>query len=102
MTLFELVLFGVLIGAVARLIRAPKERGGWIVSMGAGLGGAALAGILGRSLGVPRRDAILGFALPILGAFVAVFVYHALALRHLRAHPPSQGRERRSSRPPGR
>jgi uncharacterized membrane protein YeaQ/YmgE (transglycosylase-associated protein family) len=99
MTVPELVVFGLVIGALARLIRAPKEPGGWIVSMAAGLGGAALAGILGRCFGVARQDAVLGFVLPILGAFAAVFAYHALALRRLRANPPS-GRQRPSARPP--
>jgi uncharacterized membrane protein YeaQ/YmgE (transglycosylase-associated protein family) len=100
MTTLELLVFGILIGALARLIRAPKEGGGWLVSMGAGLGGAVLGAVLGRTLGVPQHDAVLGFVLPILGAFVAVFAYHALAMRHLRAHPPVSIRERRSSRPP--
>ncbi len=100
MTLLELAVFGILIGALARLIRAPKEPGGWIASMAVGLGGAALAGILGQAFGVPRHDAVLGFVLPILGAFATVFAYHALALRRLRANPPSGRGARRSSRPP--
>jgi uncharacterized membrane protein YeaQ/YmgE (transglycosylase-associated protein family) len=102
MTILQLVVFGILIGALARMIRAPKEGGGWVPSIVAGVSGAALAGIAGQTFGVPQHDAILGFALPLLGAFAAVFAYHALSLRHERAHPPpNAGRVRRSSRPPG-
>ena len=92
MTLLARLLFGALIGATGRLIRARKAPGGWLVSMAIGAGGSLLGGFVGQCLGVPHHDETLGFALPVVGAFATVFAYHALAMRRLRANPPPTSR----------
>ena len=71
--------------------------------MAVGMAGALLAAFLGAHMGVPRANETLGFALPLLGAFAAVFLYHVLEIWWLRgrAAPPSAGvRKRRSTPPP--
>ena len=56
--------------------------------MAVGACGSLLGGFVGQCLGVPHYDETLGFALPLVGAFAAVFAYHALAMQRLRANPP--------------
>ena len=101
LTLLARLLFGALIGATGRLIRARKVPGGWLVSMAIGGCGSLLGGFVGQRLGVPHYDETLGFALPLVGAFATVFAYHALAMQRLRANPPPTS-QRGQSLPPVR
>jgi uncharacterized membrane protein YeaQ/YmgE (transglycosylase-associated protein family) len=73
------LLFGLFVGALARLIVPGKEPGGWVVSMLLGLGGAFLGGYFGRIFGLYREGQPAGFVMALVGAIALVAVYHALS-----------------------
>jgi uncharacterized membrane protein YeaQ/YmgE (transglycosylase-associated protein family) len=78
------LLFGLVVGALARLIVPGKEPGGWIVSMALGVAGAFAGGLLGRALGFYREGEPAGFIMSLLGAIVLVVGYQAITRRRLR------------------
>jgi uncharacterized membrane protein YeaQ/YmgE (transglycosylase-associated protein family) len=78
------LLFGLVVGAVARFLVPGREPGGWVVSMVLGIGGALLGGYFGRVLGLYREGQPAGFVMALLGAIVLVVVYQALAMRRSR------------------
>jgi uncharacterized membrane protein YeaQ/YmgE (transglycosylase-associated protein family) len=75
------LLFGLVVGVVARLIVPGKEPGGWVISMLIGIGGAMLGGFLGRVVGVYGPGQPAGFVMSLIGAVVLVVLYHAFTMR---------------------
>jgi len=76
------LIFGLIIGALARLIVPGREPGGWIVSMIIGVIGAYLGGFVGRILGLyPSYQSTGGMIASLLGAIVVAFIYHAVIAR---------------------
>jgi len=78
------LLFGLIVGALARVIVPGRERGGWFVSMAIGVAGSFTGGILGRVLGLYREGESAGFMMSLLGAIVLLIAYHAVVGRRLR------------------
>jgi uncharacterized membrane protein YeaQ/YmgE (transglycosylase-associated protein family) len=78
------LLFGLVVGALARLLVPGHEPGGWIVSMLLGIGGAELGGFVGRAVRLYRPGQPAGFIMSLLGAVVLVGIYHA-AMAHRRS-----------------
>ena len=72
MHLIAFLLFGLIIGAVARLLVSGREPGGWIVSMLIGIGGSMLGGFLGRVFGFYREGEAAGWVMSLVGAIVGV------------------------------
>jgi uncharacterized membrane protein YeaQ/YmgE (transglycosylase-associated protein family) len=81
------LLFGLIVGALARLIVPGKEPGGWLVSMILGVCGALVGGLLGRAIGLYREGESAGFFMSLLGAIVLVAAYHAITHRRRRVLP---------------
>ena len=71
--------FGLVVGAIAKLIMPGSDPGGIIVTMLIGIAGSLVGGFLGRALGMygPGRSA--GFLMSIVGAMVMLFLYRQLA-----------------------
>lgn len=81
MSLVLFLLFGLIVGALARLIVPGREPGGWIISMLIGIAGAFLGGFLGRAVGLYREGEPAGFFMSLVGAVLLVATYHAIAGR---------------------
>lgn len=79
MHLIAFLLFGVVVGAIARLIGPGREPGGWVVSMVLGIGGAILGGFFGRLVGLYREGEPAGFVMSLVVAVTLVAVYHWIA-----------------------
>ncbi len=75
------LLFGLLIGVLARMLVPGGGSGGWVVSMAMGVAGCMLGGFFGRVAGLYREGEPAGFVMSLLGAFTLVAVYHAFAVR---------------------
>jgi uncharacterized membrane protein YeaQ/YmgE (transglycosylase-associated protein family) len=84
MDLLLFLVFGLVVGALARLIVPGKEPGGWVISMAIGVAGAFAGGMLGRVLGFYREGESAGFIMSLLGAIVLVVAYQAIARRRMR------------------
>ena len=77
------IVFGLIAGAVAKLLMPGRDPGGWIVTILLGIGGALIGGILSTTLGF---GAISGFDLRSLliaigGSLVLLFAYRFLTAR---------------------
>jgi uncharacterized membrane protein YeaQ/YmgE (transglycosylase-associated protein family) len=75
------LLFGLIVGAVARFLVPGTEPGGWGTSMTIGVLGALFSGFLGRFLGLYRDGEASGFVMSVLGAIVVTIAYHAILRR---------------------
>jgi uncharacterized membrane protein YeaQ/YmgE (transglycosylase-associated protein family) len=81
MDLIVFLLFGLLVGAAARLLVPGRQPGGWGVSMLLGVAGAFVGGLVGRAVGLYREGESAGFIMAVLGAVLLVVVYQAIMRR---------------------
>ncbi len=82
MEILLFLLFGLIVGALARLIVPGRQKGGWITSMLIGIAGSLLGGLVGRALGLYEPgERTGGFIMSLLGAIVVVFAYQAITRR---------------------
>jgi uncharacterized membrane protein YeaQ/YmgE (transglycosylase-associated protein family) len=81
MHLILFLIFGLVVGAVARFLVPGRERGGWIVSTVLGIAGSFAGAFLGRALGFYREGETAGFLMSVVGAVILVVIYHAVARR---------------------
>jgi uncharacterized membrane protein YeaQ/YmgE (transglycosylase-associated protein family) len=80
MHLVLFLLFGLVVGAIARFLVPGRESGGWLTSLAIGVIGSYVGGFLAKALGVSDgRPA--GFIGSLLGAVLLLVVYHGLARR---------------------
>jgi uncharacterized membrane protein YeaQ/YmgE (transglycosylase-associated protein family) len=85
MHLILFLIFGLVIGALARLIVPGHEPGGWPASLLVGVLGSYLGGFAGRALGLyPSYQATGSWISSLLGAIVVAFIYHAVSARRAR------------------
>jgi uncharacterized membrane protein YeaQ/YmgE (transglycosylase-associated protein family) len=75
------ILFGLIVGAIAKLLLPGRDPGGLIVTILLGIAGALLGGFIGRSLGWYGPEEPAGFLMATLGAIVLLFAYRRLAVR---------------------
>ena len=81
------ILFGLIVGALAKLIMPGRDPGGIIVTMLIGIAGAVLGGFVGRALGLYREGEAAGFLMATLGAVVLLGIYRAMVGRRTIARP---------------
>jgi uncharacterized membrane protein YeaQ/YmgE (transglycosylase-associated protein family) len=75
------ILFGLVVGALAKLLMPGRDPGGLIVTMLLGIVGAVLGGFLGRALGFYGPQEGAGLLMSILGAIVVLMLYRMLVRR---------------------
>lgn len=75
------VVFGLIVGIVAKLLVPGRDPGGFIVTALIGVVGALLAGWLGRAVGWYGPNDSAGFLMSIVGAVILLVIYHALFRR---------------------
>jgi uncharacterized membrane protein YeaQ/YmgE (transglycosylase-associated protein family) len=72
------ILFGLVVGIVAKLLMPGRDPGGLIITTLLGIVGAVIGGFLGRSLGLYGPGEPAGFLMATLGAVVLLFIYRML------------------------
>ncbi|MCA1581264.1 MAG: GlsB/YeaQ/YmgE family stress response membrane protein [Acidobacteria bacterium] len=75
------IIFGLVIGALAKFVMPGRDGGGIIVTTLLGMVGALLGGFLGRALGLYREGEPAGFIGALVGALVVLFIYRAMTGR---------------------
>ncbi len=79
------VLFGLVVGLIAKLITPGREPGGFVLTTLLGIAGALVGGFAGRALGLyPSTQATGGLFMSILGAVVILAIYHLVVSRRAR------------------
>jgi uncharacterized membrane protein YeaQ/YmgE (transglycosylase-associated protein family) len=69
------MLFGLIVGIIAKLIMPGRDPGGIFVTMLIGIVGAVLGGFIGRALNLYQPGEAAGFFMATLGAILLLFVY---------------------------
>ena len=69
------ILFGLIVGALAKLVMPGRDPGGIIVTMLIGIAGAVLGGFVGRSLGLYGDGEAAGFIMSFFGAVLLLGIY---------------------------
>lgn len=75
------ILFGLIVGALAKLVMPGRDPGGIIVTILLGIVGAVVGGFVGRALGFYGPDEPAGFLMSFLGAVILLAIYRAIAGR---------------------
>ena len=81
MTILGWIVFGLIVGIVAKLLMPGRDPGGFIVTMLLGVVGALLGGFLGRAMGFYGPNQGAGFLMSVVGAILVLFVYRRLSHR---------------------
>ena len=77
MSILLWILFGLVVGVVAKLLSPGREPGGFIVTTLLGVAGALVGGFLGRAIGLyPTYQSTGGFFMSILGAVIILAIYN--------------------------
>ena len=79
--LIWIILIGAIVGALAKFIMPGSDPGGFFVTALLGMGGALVATLLGRLVGLYGPGQGAGFLASIVGAIVVLFVYRRLRKR---------------------
>jgi uncharacterized membrane protein YeaQ/YmgE (transglycosylase-associated protein family) len=72
------ILFGLVVGIVAKLLMPGRDPGGFIITTVLGIVGAVVGGFLGRTLGFYGPGEPAGFLMATLGAVVLLFIYRMI------------------------
>lgn len=75
------IVFGLIVGALAKLLMPGKDPGGFIVTILIGILGAVIGGFIGRTLGLYGPEDPTGFVMAVIGAFVFLFLYRKATAR---------------------
>jgi uncharacterized membrane protein YeaQ/YmgE (transglycosylase-associated protein family) len=82
MSILMWILFGLVIGVVAKLLTPGRDPGGFVVTTLLGIGGALLGGFIGRAIGLyPSYESTGGFFMSILGAVILLGIYNLAVSR---------------------
>jgi uncharacterized membrane protein YeaQ/YmgE (transglycosylase-associated protein family) len=79
------IVFGLIVGLVAKLLMPGKDPGGFIITTLLGIVGALIGGWLGRALGLYGPDEPAGFFMALIGAIILLVGYRLVAGRRATA-----------------
>ena len=77
------ILFGLVIGVIAKLLMPGRDPGGFIVTILLGIAGALLGGFIGRAMGFYGPDDAAGWIVSILGAVILLALYRMMVRRRV-------------------
>ncbi len=72
------IVFGLVVGAVAKLLMPGRDPGGFIITILIGIAGSVAGGYLGQMLGMYQRGQAAGFFMSLVGALLLLFIYRRL------------------------
>lgn len=78
------IVFGLIVGAVAKLLMPGRDPGGFIVTMLLGMAGAVAGGFIGRTLGWYGPNDGAGFLMSLIGAVLLLWIYRMAIGRQAR------------------
>lgn len=68
------IVFGLVVGVIAKLLMPGRDPGGFIITILLGIVGALLGGFLGRALGWYAPNQPAGYLMSIVGAMLVLFL----------------------------
>jgi uncharacterized membrane protein YeaQ/YmgE (transglycosylase-associated protein family) len=81
MGILSWIVFGLVVGIIAKLVTPGRDPGGFIVTMLLGIAGALLGGFIGRAMGFYGPNEAAGWLMSIAGAILLLVLYRLVARR---------------------
>jgi uncharacterized membrane protein YeaQ/YmgE (transglycosylase-associated protein family) len=75
MGILSWIVFGLVVGIIAKLLMPGRDPGGFIVTMLIGIAGALLGGFVGRAMGFYGPNESAGWLMSIVGAILLLVIY---------------------------
>lgn len=79
MSVLGWIVFGLIVGVVAKVLMPGRDPGGFVVTMVIGIVGALLGGFLGRLLGLYGEGDPVGFFMAVIGSILLLWIYRRTA-----------------------
>jgi uncharacterized membrane protein YeaQ/YmgE (transglycosylase-associated protein family) len=83
MGILSWILFGLVVGVIAKLLMPGRDPGGFIVTILLGIAGALVGGFVGRAMGFYGENESAGWIMSILGAIVLLALYRMMVRRRV-------------------
>ena len=80
MNIIGWLLFGLVVGAIAKFLMPGRDPGGWIVTILLGIAGSFVGGFLATAI-LGRNDQTAGWIGSIIGAMVLLLIYRMIVGR---------------------
>jgi uncharacterized membrane protein YeaQ/YmgE (transglycosylase-associated protein family) len=77
------IVFGLVVGIIAKLVTPGRDPGGFIITMLLGIAGALLGGFIGRAMGFYGANETAGWLMSIGGAILLLLLYRVVAPRRV-------------------
>ena len=77
------ILFGLVVGIIAKLMMPGRDPGGFIVTILLGIAGALLGGFIGRAMGFYGPSESAGWIISILGAVILLARYRMMVRKRV-------------------
>jgi uncharacterized membrane protein YeaQ/YmgE (transglycosylase-associated protein family) len=81
MGILSWILFGLVVGVIAKLLMPGRDPGGFIITLLLGIAGALVGGFAGRAMGFYGENQGAGWIMSILGAIILLALYRMMARR---------------------
>jgi uncharacterized membrane protein YeaQ/YmgE (transglycosylase-associated protein family) len=81
LNLIGTAVFGLIVGALAKVVMPGKDPGGILMTMVLGVAGALVGSLIGRAIGLYAPGDAAGFIMATLGAVVLLFAYRKIAAK---------------------
>jgi uncharacterized membrane protein YeaQ/YmgE (transglycosylase-associated protein family) len=83
MGILSWILFGLVVGVIAKLLMPGRDPGGFIVTILLGIAGALIGGFVGRAMGLYTANEGAGWLMSILGAILLLALYRLMVRRRV-------------------
>jgi len=83
MAILSWIVFGLVVGIIAKLLMPGKDPGGFIITMLLGIAGALVGGFIGRAMGFYGENQSAGWIVSILGAIILLAIYRMMVRRRV-------------------
>jgi uncharacterized membrane protein YeaQ/YmgE (transglycosylase-associated protein family) len=77
------ILFGLVVGVIAKLLMPGRDPGGFIITILLGIAGALLGGFIGQAMNLYEPGQPAGWIMSILGAILLLALYRMMARRRV-------------------
>jgi uncharacterized membrane protein YeaQ/YmgE (transglycosylase-associated protein family) len=79
-----MILFGLIAGAIAKMLMPGRDPGGIVITILLGIAGSLLGGFLFNAMGIGGGERYAGLIGSVIGAMLLLFAYRMFAGRHRR------------------
>ena len=83
MAILSWILFGLVVGVIAKLLMPGRDPGGFIITILLGIAGALIGGFVGRAMGFYAENEGAGWIMSILGAIILLALYRTMVRKRV-------------------